>query len=85
MLHLTLNTGHTTPFNSPDEESHGNVFRALRPIIESGGGEIPGFAGYICKISRLAVILMPTFGLDPESASWIGDFERCLAWSITEF
>lgn len=28
-----------------------------------------------------SVLLLPTIGYDPDSAHWLGDLERCLAWA----
>lgn len=30
----------------------------------------------------LGVLCHPALFLDPEAASWLGDFERCVAWAM---
>ena len=32
----------------------------------------------------LAVLIWPTLALDPAASAWLGDFERCVAWTLIE-
>jgi hypothetical protein len=152
MIHLTLNTNHSTRQRASDVSPE--AIAACRPLVESGGGPIPGVApwrvritladgGAVWSISRgtqphavlcglastaagaaevwtalervhhqqsealaragalaesvaqspempgelpwLGVVILPGLALSAKSdVSWLGDFERCLAFTILE-
>lgn len=50
MVHLTLNTGHVR--ESPRLEVGPGIVEALRPLIDAGGGQIPGASPWRCNIER---------------------------------
>jgi hypothetical protein len=50
LLHLTVSTGRVR--RSRRSEVHDEIVSALRPLVETGGGPIPGCAGYDVAITR---------------------------------
>ena len=49
--------------------------------------DVPGLllrARLAARLPWLAVVLLPTLALDPGAAIWLGDLERCVAWTLAE-
>ena len=152
MIQLTLNTNHSTRQRADDISPE--VLAACRPLVESGGGPIPGFSPWRVRITQgpggavwsihrgtqpdvvfsglawtsegaaqvwpeleqllhntgdamaragvlaeslahspempaelpwLGVVLLPGLALSAQTdVSWLGDFERCLAFTLLD-
>lgn len=77
MHHLTLLTGHTR--ESPRSEVADHVIEAMRPWLAPGPhrlAQVPGGYSPWCAVALRLVA--------PATSDWLGDFERCLAWTYLE-